>query len=72
MTKPRRPGTAGLLLIGDEILSGRTKDKNLGYVADFLTALGIDLMASERPQGLDADTWPDASSSTLRRRSLSG
>jgi molybdenum cofactor synthesis domain-containing protein len=36
--------TAGLLLIGDEILSGRTKDKNLGYVADFLTALGIDLM----------------------------
>src|SRR5215216_747328 len=36
--------TAGLLLIGDEILSGRTKDKNLGYIADFLTALGIDLM----------------------------
>jgi molybdenum cofactor synthesis domain-containing protein len=35
--------TAGLLLIGDEILSGRTKDRNLGYVADFLTALGIDL-----------------------------
>jgi molybdenum cofactor synthesis domain-containing protein len=35
--------TAGLLLIGDEILSGRTKDKNLGYIADFLTALGIDL-----------------------------
>src|SRR5687767_14160224 len=39
MTSP----TAGLLLIGDEILSGRTKDKNLGYIADFLTALGIDL-----------------------------
>jgi molybdenum cofactor synthesis domain-containing protein len=35
--------TAGLLLIGDEILSGRTKDKNLGYIADYLTALGIDL-----------------------------
>jgi molybdenum cofactor synthesis domain-containing protein len=35
--------TASLLLIGDEILSGRTKDKNLGYVADYLTALGIDL-----------------------------
>jgi molybdenum cofactor synthesis domain-containing protein len=32
-----------LLLIGDEILSGRTKDKNLGYIADYLTALGIDL-----------------------------
>jgi molybdenum cofactor synthesis domain-containing protein len=35
--------TAGLLVIGDEILSGRTKDKNIGYTADFLTALGIDL-----------------------------
>ena len=35
--------TAALLVIGDEILSGRTKDKNIGYVADFLTALGIDL-----------------------------
>ena len=36
--------TAGLLVIGDEILSGRTKDKNIGYVADYLTALGIDLL----------------------------
>jgi molybdenum cofactor synthesis domain-containing protein len=36
--------TAGLLVIGDEILSGRTKDKNIGYIAEYLTALGIDLM----------------------------
>ena len=35
--------TAAVLLIGDEVLSGRTKDKNLGYIADYLTALGIDL-----------------------------
>ncbi len=35
--------TAGLLVIGDEILSGRTKDKNIGYIADYLTAIGIDL-----------------------------
>jgi molybdenum cofactor synthesis domain-containing protein len=35
--------TAALLVIGDEILSGRTKDKNIGATADFLTALGIDL-----------------------------
>jgi molybdenum cofactor synthesis domain-containing protein len=35
--------TASVLLIGDELLSGRTKDKNLGYIADFLAALGIDL-----------------------------
>src|ERR1700722_9480160 len=35
--------TAGLLVIGDEILSGRTKDRNIGYVAEFLTTIGIDL-----------------------------
>jgi molybdenum cofactor synthesis domain-containing protein len=35
--------TAALLVIGDEILSGRTKDKNIGTVADTCTALGIDL-----------------------------
>jgi molybdenum cofactor synthesis domain-containing protein len=36
--------TAAVLLIGNEVLSGRTKDKNLGFIADYLTALGIDLM----------------------------
>jgi molybdenum cofactor synthesis domain-containing protein len=35
--------TAALLVIGDEILSGRTKDKNIGYIADYLTQIGIDL-----------------------------
>src|SRR5256886_6328482 len=35
--------TAALRVIGDEILSGRTKDKNIGYIAEYLTALGIDL-----------------------------
>lgn len=35
--------TAAVLLIGDEILSGRTKDANLGYIADYLTVVGIDL-----------------------------
>ena len=35
--------TAAVLVIGDEILSGRTKDKNIGYIADYLTAMGIDL-----------------------------
>ena len=34
---------AALLVIGDEILSGRTKDKNIGYVAEYLTNIGIDL-----------------------------
>ncbi len=35
--------TAALLIIGDEILSGRTKDKNIGIVADFLAGRGIEL-----------------------------
>jgi len=35
--------TAAVLVIGDEILSGRTKDRNIGYIADFLTAISIDL-----------------------------
>ncbi|GJD91681.1 MULTISPECIES: competence/damage-inducible protein A [Methylobacterium] len=35
--------TAAVLVIGDEILSGRTKDKNIGTIADYLTAIGIDL-----------------------------
>jgi molybdenum cofactor synthesis domain-containing protein len=35
--------TAAALVIGDEILSGRTKDKNIGAIADFCTNIGIDL-----------------------------
>ena len=38
-----RSPTAAVLLIGDEILSGRTKDKNIGHLADVMTAVGIDL-----------------------------
>mgnify|MGYP005818051459 CR=1 FL=1 len=37
------PVTAAILVIGDEILSGRTKDKNIGYIAEYLTAIGVDL-----------------------------
>jgi molybdenum cofactor synthesis domain-containing protein len=37
------PVTAAILVIGDEILSGRTKDKNIGYIAEYLTNVGIDL-----------------------------
>jgi molybdenum cofactor synthesis domain-containing protein len=35
--------SAAILVIGDEILSGRTKDKNIGYIAEYLTGIGIDL-----------------------------
>jgi molybdenum cofactor synthesis domain-containing protein len=37
------PVTAALLVVGDEILSGRTKDQNIGYIAGYLTKIGIDL-----------------------------
>ncbi|WP_298160656.1 molybdopterin-binding protein [Brevundimonas sp.] len=36
--------TAAVLIIGDEILSGRTADTNLNTIARFLAALGVDLM----------------------------
>jgi len=35
--------TAAVLVIGDEILSGRTQDTNSNHIARVLTALGIDL-----------------------------
>jgi molybdenum cofactor synthesis domain-containing protein len=42
MSEPQAP-TAAVLVIGDEILSGRTKDTNSGFIADTLTDMGIDL-----------------------------
>ena len=39
MTNP----TAAMLVIGDEILSGRTRDANMHHLAGELTKLGIDL-----------------------------
>ncbi|WP_157019260.1 competence/damage-inducible protein A [Mesorhizobium xinjiangense] len=35
--------TAAMIVIGDEILSGRTKDRNIGHLAEMMTAVGIDL-----------------------------
>lgn len=35
--------TAAMLVIGDEILSGRTRDANMHHLANELTAVGIDL-----------------------------
>jgi molybdenum cofactor synthesis domain-containing protein len=35
--------TAAVLVIGDEILSGRTKDRNIGYIAEYLTNIGVEL-----------------------------
>jgi molybdenum cofactor synthesis domain-containing protein len=35
--------TAALVVIGEEILSGRTRDENIGYIASYLTRIGIAL-----------------------------
>jgi molybdenum cofactor synthesis domain-containing protein len=35
--------TAAVLVIGDELLSGRTKDTNVGHIAETMTAIGIEL-----------------------------
>ncbi len=35
--------TAAMLAIGDELLSGRTRDRNIGHAAHMLTMAGIDL-----------------------------
>ena len=47
--------TAALIIIGNEILSGRTKDKNMGYIADRLTELGIRMMEVRVVADIPAD-----------------
>jgi len=44
MSQPQPSPTAAVLIIGDEILSGRTRDSNLNTLARFLAPLGVDLM----------------------------
>ncbi|MEL7188961.1 MAG: molybdopterin-binding protein [Pseudomonadota bacterium] len=43
MTASEKIWTAGLVIIGDEILSGRTQDKNISQVASWLQVQGIRL-----------------------------
>lgn len=43
MTSSEKIWTAGLVIIGDEILSGRTHDKNIAQVASWLQVQGIRL-----------------------------
>lgn len=43
MADPNRIWTAALIVIGDEILSGRTQDKNIAQIATWLNVQGIRL-----------------------------
>ena len=45
--------TAGMVVIGDEILSGRTRDRNIGHLAEIMTAIGIDLKVNV----VEFSTW---------------
>jgi molybdenum cofactor synthesis domain-containing protein len=47
--------TAAVLVIGDEILSGRTQDTNTNYIAKFLGAMGIDLKETRTVADVEAD-----------------
>jgi len=64
MTSPSP--TAAVLIIGDEILSGRTQDTNLNTIARFLAALGIELQEA-RTVGDRSEQIVDAVN-TLRAR----
>lgn len=47
--------TAAVLLIGDEILSGRTQDTNLAYIAKFLSTYGIEVREARTVPDLEIE-----------------
>jgi molybdenum cofactor synthesis domain-containing protein len=47
--------TASLLVIGNEILSGRTQDKNLNYIATKLVDMGIDFVESRVVRDVESE-----------------
>ena len=49
------PVTAALMIIGNEILSGRTKDANLPFLAEALNKVGIRLMEARVVPDIEAD-----------------
>lgn len=54
MTNSNLP-TAAVLLIGDELLSGRTRDINLQQIAEFLAPLGIPVKECRTVSDVQAD-----------------
>lgn len=60
------PVSAAVLIIGDEILSGRTQDSNVAVIARFLAPLGIDLKEARVVPDIESEIV--ASLNALRRR----
>jgi molybdenum cofactor synthesis domain-containing protein len=58
--------TAALVVIGEEILSGRTQDVNIGYIAAYLTRIGILLREVRVVADVESDIV--AAVNELRRR----
>jgi molybdenum cofactor synthesis domain-containing protein len=58
MQEPRKgeePATAAVLVIGDEILSGRTQDGNTRYIANYLAEIGVDLREARVVPDVEAE-----------------
>ncbi len=66
--------TAAMLVIGDEILSGRTRDANMHFLAQELTKHGIDLkevrIVSDEAPAIEAavTSRPSSSLQSARKR----
>ena len=50
--------SAGIIIIGDEILSGRTKDTNINWIANELNEIGIDI-SNNKSKKIDIDKLND-------------
>ncbi len=51
----RQPHTAAILLIGDEILSGRTQDANLAYISKKLNEVGVQVREARVVPDIEAE-----------------
>ena len=47
--------TAALIIIGEEILSGRTRDENISHIAGYLTEIGIALQEVRVVRDVEAE-----------------
>ncbi|MDP6345415.1 MAG: molybdopterin-binding protein [Alphaproteobacteria bacterium] len=55
MTDRPKTVTAAVVIIGNEILSGRTKDQNLGFLAEALNEAGVQLRECRVVSDIEAD-----------------
>ena len=67
-SKPRGIVTACVLIIGNEILSGRTQDTNLNHLARVLGGWGIQIREARVIPDIDT-TCPVVSTSIVKTRS---